>query len=276
MQTRADLHCHTNASDGVLPPAALVQLAAARKLDVVAITDHDTVAGVSAARDAASRLDVEVVAGVEISCLHVNKDVHVVGLFIDIDNARLLSLLECSRAARKEASIRVIKRLVDLGAPLDDVETDDLMRGEMIGRAHFARALIRAGHVASMNEAFNRFLGEGKPAYVSRERPTVSEACEVIHEAGGVAALAHPGGKPGLLSKEAVQSMALDGIDAVEAYHPAHDKRTVTRVKRWAASMGLLITGGSDFHGPGEGADLGVCFVGAEELEMLRSKAASY
>jgi 3',5'-nucleoside bisphosphate phosphatase len=271
MPLRADLHSHTLASDGTLDPEALVALAARRDVDVLAVTDHDTLAALPEATAAGDRHGLRVVAGVEISCLEGDREVHVLGLFVDPADPGLQDLLARSRAAREKASERVLERLAAVGAPVSREEVRRFATGDTLGRPHFARALVAKGHVASMAQAFKKYLGEGRPAHVFRPRPSVAEACAAIHGAGGVASLAHPGGKPGLLAQPAIEAMVESGLDALEVHHPAHDAKTRTRLLAWAARLGLGISGGSDYHGTGEGAEPGVCFV--DETAFLALEA---
>lgn len=274
MQSRADLHTHSRASDGLLTPTEMLLLSAEIGLGAIALTDHDTIAGLAEARQAAEGIPVSLIKGVEISCIEREKEVHILGLFIDPTCDELSSLLKRSQDERYANVERTRRRLRELGAPIDLEDVQKHARGAVMGRAHFAKALVDRGHVSSPREAFDRFLGEGKPGNLHRPRPSVAEASAAIHASGGIACLAHPGGRPGLLSQEAVERMSAVGLDAIEVHHPAHDERTRRRLSRWAERLGLAVSGGSDFHGANEGAHLGTCWVDEETVESLRGLAA--
>ncbi len=269
MQSRADLHSHSQASDGVLEPSKLVAFAASRGVATLAITDHDTMSGLREGREAASKAGIRFVDGVEISCLQGAREVHILGLFIDPEDAGLSSLLEASRKARETSTSKVLERLAGLGIQVRLEEVLRFASGETVGRAHIARALVALGHAGSIANAFDKYLGEDRPARVYRERPSVAEACDAIRGACGVSSLAHPGGKPGLVSQESVARMKDLGLDAIEAFHPSHDERTRARLLRWASSIGLGVSGGSDYHGTQEGALPGSCYVDEELLSSL-------
>lgn len=246
---RIDLHLHTTASDGHCTPAALVSRAARAGLSVMAVTDHDTVAGIAEAQAAADRRGIEVVPGIEVTAVEDGQDVHVLGYFIDPEDGALATFLAAQRASRV-ARVRAIgARLTSLGMPIDTnaiLAGVDREGGRSIGRPQVARAMIAAGYAADVQEAFDRWLGPGGPAFVPRRGPSPEAVLELLHRAGGLASLAHPG-RTGI--DDRIPALREAGLDALEVYHTDHDASLVARYGALAARSGLLRTGGSDFHG---------------------------
>ena len=247
-----DLHTHTTASDGQLSPAALVAAAASAGCETLAVTDHDTVAGVAAARDAAVDFGLTMVTGIEMTAVADGVDVHILGYCIDIDDPALARFLEAQRERRRSRVLAMGQRLADLGAAIDvapilEVSADS---GRSVGRPAVARALVAAGHAADVADAFERYLAEGRPAYLPRVGPGPGDVIARIHAAGGVAALAHPGK---LVRDHLIAPMIDAALDAIEVYHPDHSVRDIVRYQALADRHDLVVTGGSDFHGAGSG-----------------------
>lgn len=244
-----DLHTHSTASDGRDPPASLVAHAADCGVTVLGLTDHDTVAGCAEADSAASTLGLEFVPGIEITAVVEGADVHILGYFMDPASTELLRFLSEQRSQRIERVRSMIARLAELGVALDAESIlapvlADSRRA--IGRPWIARALVAAGHAADSREAFDRWLGRGRAAYVPRRGAGPAEVIARIHAAGGVASLAHPG----ILDRDdLIRGWVSDGLDALEAFHTDHDLRIRRHYSELAARLGLLITGGSDYHG---------------------------
>lgn len=243
-----DLHTHTTASDGRCTPAELVARAAAAGVTVLSVTDHDTVAGYQAAAAVSATAGVELVPGIEMTAVVEGADVHVLGYFIDVHSPRLLAFLAEQRRRRIERVRQMIDRLASHGIVLD---SDAILQpglddpGIASGRPWIARALVAGGHVADSNQAFDRWLGQGRPAFVPRLGVTPKEVVNRIHEAGGIASLAHPG----LVEHdEWLPGFAADGLDALEAYHSNHDSPATDHYLSMAARLGLCVTGGSDYH----------------------------
>jgi predicted metal-dependent phosphoesterase TrpH len=269
-----DLHLHTRASDGAHEPVELVRRVWLAGIRTFSVTDHDTVAGLAASGDTARQYGLTFIPGIEITSLADGLDVHVLGYFIDPESRPLASGLTAQRANRVRRLRELAARLMDVGLPID-VETiiAGTPEGRSVGRPQIADALVRAGHVSSMRQAFDLWIGEGRPAFVPRVAPSVNEACALIHGAGGLAAIAHPGC---LRRDDLVERVALSGADALEVYHPDHDEATTTRYRAMASRLGLLVTGGSDYHrdeGHHEGA-LGRVTLPQAEYDRLQARYA--
>lgn len=244
-----DLHLHTNASDGRLRPAELVDRASSVGLSTISVTDHDTVAGLVEAGQAAKAAGMRLVPGIEITAVHEERDVHVLGYFIDVDHEPLAAFLEHQRALRVSRLCEIGERLAALGAPLpvDDVLEDAAARpGSSVGRPLLARALLKAGHVKTLQEAFDRFLGAGMPAFVPRVGSPPAHVVNIIHSANGIASLAHPGVTA---RDEIIEPLVAAGLDAIEVYHSDHSPEQHRAYTSVARSFGLAISGGSDYHG---------------------------
>lgn len=248
-QRLVDLHTHTLVSDGTLSPTQLVERAAEVGLTAIAITDHDHVGGLAEARIAGARLGVEIVSGIELSATHAVGEVHVLGYLLDDTSAPLLADLSRFREVRAARGIRIVEKLQALGVDVTPEDVAQHAGAGAIGRPHVARALMTKGVVTSVQEAFERWLGDGKPAYVPKEKISVGQAIALIHAAGGVAALAHPG----LLREEGrgalIREMAALGMDGIEVEYSRHAREDRRRFAAIAEELGLVQTGGSDFHG---------------------------
>ena len=243
-----DLHLHTTASDGKLPPADLVARGVAAGLTTISITDHDTTGGLNEARAAAAACGIRLIDGIEITAVEHGRDTHVLGYWFDPSNDSLGGFLERQRTDRIRRVREMSERLAALGVPIDPepLIARGLEDGRSVGRPHVAAALIARGYVQSWDEAFAKYLEQGGPAFVPRRGASAAEVIRVIHEAGGVASLAHPG-----LSRvdSLILSLASSGLDALEASHSDHDPETESRYRALARSLGLAVTAGSDFHG---------------------------
>jgi 3',5'-nucleoside bisphosphate phosphatase len=270
-----DLHTHTTASDGRCAPAELVARAAAAGVTVMAVTDHDTLSGSAAAAAACAAAGIAFVPGIEITAVDDGdaredagaSDVHMLGYFIDLTSPELETFLAGQRRQRIERVREVAARLAALGIPLD-VEAilqpaiEDPRRAA--GRPWIARALVAAGHVASSDEAFDRWLAHGRPAFVPRRGALPSEVISRVHDAKGICSLAHPallgtGLRAGTETRphdEWIARLVSDGLDAIEAYHSEHDSAATSRYVAMASAMGIAVSGGSDYHGdPSHGPD---------------------
>lgn len=283
MTGRIDLHAHTTASDGQLAPAALVQAAAERGVSVLAITDHDTVAGVAEARAAAVSVGVRVIAGIELNCdlPEGSGDDHadILGYFVDVADPGLLRLTEDILAARRERAREMVRRLRLLGADVTYDQVEAIAGSGAVGRPHVARALVAAGFVPDVPAAFRSYIGRGGPAYADRYRLSPADACRRVRAAGGVPGLAHPvpPDRPYSDPKRLrffLVPLVEAGLGALECYYPGY----TARVSRWLVALadyfGLVPTGGSDFHGPGRPErELGSVDVPAGTVERLAAAA---
>jgi predicted metal-dependent phosphoesterase TrpH len=245
-----DLHLHTTASDGLCEPAVLVDLAWRAGIRTLSVTDHDTVAALAETEDFAAASGITFVPGIEITAVHDGRDVHVLGYFIDRDDAALGDFLERQRADRARRVAAMADRLAELGKPVDrDALLAPRPGGTSLGRPLLARELVRAGHVADTRQAFDQLIGVGRPAFVPRRGACPSDVIGIINRAGGVASLAHPG----LLKRDDLIPGMIDaGLAAVEAFHSEHDAATTEHYLSVADHHGILVSGGSDYHGERE------------------------
>lgn len=270
----ADLHMHTKASDGLHAPAENVRMAKQAGLSAIAITDHDTTAGVKEAIQEGKKLGIEVVPGVEISTSAKGQDVHILGYFIDLDDAQFASRLEDLRQARNRRNDKLIQRLNQLGIEItmEEVHAGVKSEDESVGRPHFADVLIQKGYVASLKEAFDVYLGKEGKAYVNTERNRPHHAIEWIKQAGGAAVIAHPGL---YADDQLVEEIIEQGADGIEVYHADHSKNDEARYLKLAEKHQLIITAGSDFHGERAGvmfhAPIGARKINVDVIEQLRS-----
>ncbi len=268
-----DLHCHTTASDGTVSPAELVRHAAERSVDVIAITDHDTVSGVAEALQAGADIGVRVIAGIELSTRHGTRDVHILGYFVDHTIAELLETLAGMRAQREGRAQQMVDRLRELGYGISMDDVREQAGGGVIARPHVARALVAKGFLPSVKAAFtSELIGDGGRAYVSRHVPTSVEAVGIVGRAGGVAVVAHPGvghhdGEVKPMEDEAIGELARAGLAGIEVDHPDHPPLIRDRLNAIAHEYGLVVTGGSDWHGMNH--TIGGWTTSPESLEAL-------
>jgi predicted metal-dependent phosphoesterase TrpH len=269
-----DLHLHTTASDGRSAPGELVREAVLARLTTIAVTDHDTTASIGAVTRAAEASGVACVPGIEITAVHVGQDVHVLGYFLDDANGELATFLAGQREDRRRRLFEMADALDRIGMPIDRDRLHAAERDSTraLGRPMLADALVRAGYVATISEAFERFLGTGKPAFVARRGASPAAVVELIARAGGVSSLAHPG-KSNLDGM--IPGLVAGGLDAIEVYHPDHDERQTAHYRDLARRHGVLVTGGSDYHGPGSGrtSGFGRVTLPAEDYARLTDRA---
>ena len=275
----ADLHVHTSCSDGSLPPAEVVDLAIEKGFNAIAIADHDTLDGVAPARVAAEGRGLEIVPAVEFSTDTGDRDpslpeIHLVGLFLDIEHPRLRQSLTDWRECRRNRVVEMVRRLNRCGIELREEEVFALAQGESVGRVHVAKALLKRGVVGSVGAAFQRYIGNGMPAYVPRERPPTDEIIRLIHESSGVAVLAHPGLS---IKDEELPPLVEAGLDGIEVYCGEHSWMDQNHFEEMAKFYGLLVSGGSDFHGHHKrGITLGTVRLEEEYVEQLRERAGEH
>jgi hypothetical protein len=273
---RVELHCHSTASDGALSPHELVALAHAHGVRVLALTDHDTIDGNADAMQAGRTYGVRVIPGIEVSAVFNGKEVHVLGYGLQPDDP-VRSELSMLRGARVTRAQRVLDKLASLDRPIAFERVSALAGDGIIGRPHIARAMVEAGHVASIEEAFQRFLGEGQPAHVPNDTLTPARAVDLIHRAHGCAALAHPGLFRGELNA-LIDHMLTADLDGIEAYYPDHTPKFTAQCEARARMYGLICTGGSDFHRvlPDGAVTLATQKVARDTLATLDDRMARY
>ncbi|HTK69051.1 MAG TPA: PHP domain-containing protein [Candidatus Eisenbacteria bacterium] len=241
-----DLHLHSTASDGSLAPADVVALAQRNGVKIMALTDHDSLGGLPAALERAVEAGIRIIPGIELSVSEQNMDVHLLAYGFDPSDARLLEAIARYRESRHDRARKILLRLKGLGIRIPMEEVEEIARGGAIGRPHVAEALMVNGHVETFHEAFQRYLGHHAPAYVAKHTVSLEEAVEVVRDAGGVTVLAHPG----TLNRDAwIAGLARRGLDGIEVWHSKHGPAEINRYREIARAHGLIMTGGSDFHG---------------------------
>lgn len=248
-----DLHCHSTASDGTLPPREVVRLAKQCNLSALSLTDHDTTNGIAEAAAAAGELGIDFIPGIEISCEFPRPGtMHMLGYGVDPDSPTLKNLTKTLLEARGDRNPQIVEKLNELGVAVSMDEWREQAKGGVLGRPQLAAILVRKGYVSSIQSAFDKYLGEGGLAYFDKERLTSRRAIELIRESGGVAVLAHP---PQLRRENfgqvetIVKQLADEGLAGIEVIHSDHDEMWVRELTRLAEGFHLLKTGGSDFHG---------------------------
>jgi hypothetical protein len=264
---------HSTASDGSLAPEAVVNRASGAGLAAIALTDHDTLAGLPAALVAGDRLGLRVIAGCEFSTSAPWGEMHVLGYFLPHDCPPLEAFLERCRADRVRRAREMVSRLHSLGVELSFDDVLEESRGGAVGRPHVARALARQGRVVEAGQAFDRWIGRGKPAFVEKRLPGFREVADLVHSVGGVVSVAHLKERG---TRAVLERLKAEGLDAVETRHPSHDPDLRARLTDAALQLGLLRTGGSDWHGDPEGGEthgaLGSQGVPLEWLDRLEER----
>lgn len=279
-----DLHIHTTASDGTESATQVVDKAQTLGLKGIAITDHDTVQGVDEAVRTGWSSGIEVVPGVEISCKWQDHRIHLLGYYIDPIDTGLTSLLEWMRIGRKARLSKMLSKLHDLGIAVDPIEVELESRGEATGRPHLARVLLRHGFVSSFDEAFDKYLAMGRPAYADRPRPTIAEGIQTILNAKGVPVIAHPLTIQ-IPPRRLIEKLILEKIQGIEYYYPyaqvpgqskswySNIEALLAVLRKLAEKHNLILTGGTDYHGyDADKVDLGSIPVPASVLESLQQR----
>lgn len=275
-----DLHVHSTASDGTLSPSEVALYAKAKCLSAIALTDHDTVSGIDECAKEGLRSGVIVVPGIEFSADFHGKEVHILGYYIDPHHPKLTQKLSELVAARATRNTEMLGKLAALGMPLMIEDClSDTAPGATITRAHIAKALLEKGYIKERSEAFNRYIGAGKPAYVPKKRFTVEECTSLIHEAGGLAVLAHPllYGYDRKDLSEITRGLVSEGIDGMECIYATHSKEDVAFLLQLCLKHKLFPTGGSDFHGANKplldlGSGYGELEIPFDILEAMRKR----
>lgn len=267
-----DLHMHSTASDGSRAPADVARAVRGAGLVAFALTDHDTIAGLPEARAACEQLGIRLVPGVELSAVEGDVETHVLGLHLS-DLSELEHRLAALREMRVNRASKIVERLNQLGVAVSFDAVLAEAAGGAVGRPHIARALIAGRWVGDFREAFERYLGNGKSAFVAKERLPVSESIALIHRAGGLAVLAHPGQQ---CTRDRVAALVACGLDGIEILHPSHSWDDSQRLDALAGEFELVRSGGSDWHGSADGArSLGMMRVPAHWLSQHDARVAA-
>ncbi len=267
-----DLHSHTTASDGQHPPHEQVAMAAKAGVTVLSVTDHDTVAGLDAAADACRQHGLELVPGIEVSCTMQRREIHVLGHFVDPANAALLAYAARLVDEREQRMARMVERLASQGIPVTLAQVQALAGDAPLTRPHLARVLVELRLCTSVKEAFARYLGDGKLAWVPKFEMTVEAGIALIHAAGGTATVAHPGSSR--VNRYELELMAKAGLDGLETVHRDHPPSQRELFERWARELSLCCTAGSDFHGVRIAPDrlFGSVSMSPTEFQRLRER----
>jgi len=268
----ADLHLHTHFSDGTFTPEELVERACSSGLSAIALTDHDTMEGCARAASACAAAGLEFVPGTELTAEYKNVEVHILGYFLDGTNERLLHEIAQCQSVRQERIHEMVRRLNQKRIPLDAGRVFAIANCRAPGRPHVARALVEEGYCTDLDQAFERFLKRGKPAWVPKRRIEAADAIELIHQAGGLAVMAHPALNR---TDEIIPPIVKAGLDGIECFHTKHSTTAVERYLELADRYKLLVTGGSDCHGMSKGKPLiGTIKLPSQHVDMLREAAA--
>ncbi|HEY3374135.1 MAG TPA: PHP domain-containing protein [Candidatus Aquicultor sp.] len=266
-----DLHLHTTKSDGSLTPEQVVEAAAKRRINIIAIADHDTTAGIAVAQAVASTHGIEVIPAVEFSSKFNSRDIHILGYFIFHEDPELLTYLKTLKEARAERAQEMVQCLRNIGFNLTFEEVEKAAKGASIGRPHIARVLLRKGYIETFSDAFNKYLRRGGPCFIEKFTYSPKKIIRLIHNVGGAAVFAHPG----LSGLDTYIPKLVDmGLDGFEAYHVDHTQEMTKRYIEYAKQYGLIVTGGSDDHGPvsKHGVRMGTVFVPNEVVGSLRRR----
>jgi predicted metal-dependent phosphoesterase TrpH len=268
----ADLHLHTLFSDGTYTPEEVVSQAAKQNLAAIALTDHDAVEGCERASVACAAAGIEFISGTELTAEQDDNEIHILGYFLDTHNDRLLGEIRKFQAVRQNRIREMVARLNGLNVPLAEDAVFALANCRSPGRPHVARALVSAGLCGSLDEAFERFLKKHRPAWVPKMKISAHAAIELIHHAGGLAVMAHPGLNH---TDETIPDLVEAGLDGIECYHTKHPPPTVEHYRQIARRFNLLVTGGSDCHGLSKGQPLiGTVRLPYEHVEQLKKAVA--
>ncbi len=270
MKSKIDLHIHTKFSDGAYSPKEVLRKAYLKGIEVVGITDHDSIDGIKEAVEYGKKLGIEVIAGVELSTDVDNTEVHLLGYFFDVENVEFNKYLKFFKEERHFRAKRIVQKLNELGVNISMEDVNEIAGNSAVGRPHIAKALVKLGVVNNYYEAFWKYLKDGGPAYEKKIHISPSSAIKIINDAGGLAFVAHPGNMKEKLLFELIEA----GLDGIEVIHPSHTEKTQRFYEKIAEQYCLLKSGGSDFHG-GEKEDennLGKFFIPPLFVEEMRQR----
>ncbi|HSD63723.1 MAG TPA: PHP domain-containing protein [Ignavibacteriaceae bacterium] len=270
MRAKVDLHSHTNYSDGFNTPKELIDKAKNKGIDVLSITDHDNLAAIEEATEYGKEVGVEIIPGVEISSDIMDREIHILGYFVEPGNFELERYLEFFRAERLKRADRIVKKLNIIGISLKLDDVLKIAKDSAVGRPHIAQAMVEGGFINSYYEAFNKYIGNGCIAYEKKVHVSPRSAFKIISDSGGLSFIAHPGIMPEHILKELIES----GVDGIEVVHPSHNPQLVKFYRGIVNEYFLLESGGSDYHG-GKREDehnLGKFFVSPSAVEAMRQR----
>ena len=272
---KSDLHIHTTYSDGILTPLEVLDWASKKNLTDIAITDHDTIEGVEEAIEAGIPLDINVIPGIELSCLEQGQEVHMLGYYLNYKSPKLNKFTKTLKQARIDRNASIVEKLNKLTIDITVEDVEEISREGNIGRPHIAKALIKKGIVDTVEGAFKIYLGRGKPAYVERFKVTVKESIDLIHSLGGVAVIAHPGL---IQDKKVLDYLFKQNIDGIEVIHCKHTEKQMKYFSEVAKDLDLIETAGSDCHGYLDNGlpKLGDFFTSQDIPKLLKEKADFY
>ena len=245
MRSKVDLHSHTNYSDGFNSPRELIDKAKLKGIEILSITDHDNLAAIEEASEYGRQVGVEIIPGVEISSDIMDREIHILGYFVEPGNPEIERYLEFFRAERLKRADRIVRKLNTLGISLKLEDVLKISRNSAVGRPHIAQAMVEGGFINSYYEAFNKYIGNGCVAYEKKVHISPRSAFKIISDAGGLSFIAHPGIMPEHILKELIES----GVDGIEVIHPSHSQQLVKFYRGIANEYFLLESGGSDYHG---------------------------
>lgn len=270
MYRKIDLHMHTNYSDGQHTPEELILKVKEAGIDLISITDHDTVDGIEEGIEIGKRNGVEVIAGLEISSDIRDREVHILGYFIDTNNKELADYLKFFRAERIKRAARIAEKLNALGLSIELSDIMDVAKNSAVGRPHIAKAMVKKGLVTNYFEAFSKYIGNGCPAYERKVHVSPRSAFKIISDAGGLSFIAHPGNLPDTIMVELIEA----GLDGIEVIHPSHLPYQIKHYRGIVNEYFLLESGGSDFHGGDRNdyANLGKYTIGVSKVEAMRKQ----
>ncbi len=268
----ADLHLHTNFSDGTFSPEELVLHAQKGGLSCIALTDHDTVEGCAQTAQACVAVEIEFISGTELTAEHDDTEAHLLGYFLDTQNEKLLTEISKFQIVRQSRIHEMVARINESGVPLKIDDVFALANCKSPGRPHVARAMVKAGLVKNLDEAFERFLKKNRPAWVPKKKVSALEAIELIHQAGGLAVMAHPGLNR---TDDVIPALVDAGLDGIECFHTKHSPTMSEHYLEIAEKFNLLVTGGSDCHGFSKNKPLiGTVKLPYEYVEKMKAKVA--
>lgn len=272
---KSDLHIHTTYSDGILSPSEVVGWAYKKNLTDISITDHDTIEGISEAIESSKEFNINVIPGIELSCVEQGEEVHILGYFIDYKSKKIKGFTNTLKKAREDRNKKIIEKLNEMDIDITVNDVKEISKEGNMGRPHIAKALIKKGLVDTIDGAFKIYLAKGRPAYVERYKVSVKEGIDLIHSLGGVVVVAHPG----LINRTSVLNYVLkQDIDGIEAVHCKHDEEQKKYFLQLAKELNLIPTAGSDCHGYlDEGIPkLGEYYTNLDVAKLLKEKADFY